>query len=51
MEENKQYISSVKMVNGSIYILKDIEAREALDNLFLEEYIISGGTAPIDEEN
>lgn len=45
-----KYISSVKLVDGSVYDIKDAEARKALDNLFLEELILDGGTAPIDEE-
>ena len=45
----KQYISSVKLVDGSVYDIKDAEARDALDNLFLEELILDGGPAPNEE--
>lgn len=48
--EEKKYISSVKLVDESVYNIKDIEARELLRLLFEEEVIIDGGGAPIDAE-
>lgn len=50
MDENKQYISSVKMVDGSVYNVKDAEAHVILDSLFNDELIIDCGGAPIDTE-
>ena len=47
--EEKQYISSVKMVDGSVYNIKDAEAHELLDSLFIDEIIIDCGGAPIDD--
>jgi hypothetical protein len=50
--EEKLYISRVKFAdNGSVYVIKDAEAREALENLFIDEFIISGGTAPTEDED
>lgn len=43
----KKHISSVKLVDGSVYEIKDIEARELLKLLFEEEIIIDCGKAPI----
>ena len=43
-----KYISSVKL-DGSVYNIKDTEARNILNNLFLEEIILDGGTAPSDD--
>lgn len=51
MAENK-YISKVAISddNGqSIYEIKDSEARNAIDNLFIEEIILNCGKAPIEE--
>ena len=45
----KKCISSVKMVDGSVYEIKDAEARALLSSLFSEEIIIDCGGAPIDE--
>ena len=45
---NKQYISSVKMTNGSVYNLKDVEARQTLNSLFDDELVIDCGGASID---
>lgn len=50
MDENTQYISSVKLVDGSVYNIKDAEVREMLASLFKDEIIIDCGGAPIDEE-
>lgn len=41
----EQYISSVQLVDGSVYQIKDAEAREVLDDLLTEEWILDGGTA------
>lgn len=50
--EEKLYISRVKLADsGPVYNIKDAEAREALDNLFIDEIIISGGTAPTEDED
>ena len=55
MEENKNYISRVKLPNNeNIYLLKDLEIRDLLDRLFvgenfssllLNELVIDCGTA------
>jgi hypothetical protein len=49
--DEKQYISSVKMEDGSIYMIKDKEAHEMFSNLFEGEIIIDCGGAPIDAIN
>lgn len=41
----EQYISSVQLVDGSVYRIKDAEAREVLDDLLTDEWILDGGTA------
>ena len=46
--DEKKYISSVKMVDGSVYNIKDAEVREMLADLLDEELIIDCGGAPID---
>ena len=46
--DEKRYISGVKMVDGSVYNIKDAEAHELLESLFTEEIIIDCGGAPID---
>ena len=46
MSENK-YLSSVKMVDGSVYNIKDAKVR---DTLFGNELIIDCGGAPLNEE-
>ena len=46
----KQYISSVKMPNGSVYHVKDTEMREALNDGFLNEVILDGGAAPTNDD-
>lgn len=45
MDEKQQYISSVKLVDGSVYNIKDAEIH---DLLFSDELIIDCGGAPID---
>ena len=44
MAEEKKYISSVKL-EGSVYQVKDTEAREALDNLFNGMLLLDCGTS------
>jgi hypothetical protein len=46
--DEKKYISSVKMVDGSVYNIKDAEAHVLLESLFNGEIIIDCGGAPID---
>ena len=48
--DEKQYISSVKLPDGSVYALKDVETREILKIIFDDELIIDCGGAPIDTE-
>lgn len=43
--DEKNYISSVKMVDGSVYNIKDAEIHALL---FSDELIIDCGGAPID---
>ena len=45
MDEIK-YISSVKLPDGSVYKLKDVETREILDSIFNDELIIDCGGVP-----
>ena len=48
--DEKNYISSVKLVDGSVYNIKDAEIREMLEDFLSDEIIIDCGGAPIDEE-
>lgn len=48
--DEKQYISSVKLPDNSVYELKDVEARDMLNSIFDDELIIDCGGAPIDSE-
>ena len=48
MDEIK-YISSIKMVDDSVYNIKDAEAQALLNRLFSEEIIIDCGGAPTEE--
>ena len=41
----EKHISSVQLVDGSVYRVKDAEAREVLDDLLTDEWILDGGTA------
>lgn len=48
MEEQKQYVSSVKLPDDKLYYLKDLELRQLIAELFIienGEYIINCGTA------
>jgi hypothetical protein len=47
MDEIK-YISSVKLPDGSVYKLKDVETREILDSIFNDELVIDCGGTPVD---
>ena len=44
--DKTQYISSVKLPDGSVYKLKDVETREILDSIFNDELIIDCGGSP-----
>ena len=44
--DEKHYISSVKLVDGSVYNIKDAEVREMLESFFSDEIIIDCGGAP-----
>lgn len=50
MDEIK-YISSVKLPDGSVYKLKDVETREILDSIFNDELIIDCGGVPQEIED
>ena len=45
MAEEKQYISRVKLVDGTTVEIKDQEARQTLDSLFTDTIILYCGTA------
>lgn len=45
MADEKQYISRIKLADGSTAEIKDQEARLALENLFVETIIFDCGTA------
>ena len=45
MAEEKKYISSVKLGEGSIYQIKDTEARAALDSLLNGMLLLDCGTS------
>lgn len=50
MAEDKKYISSVKIdldssKEATVYQIKDAEAREVLNDLLTDEWILDGGTA------
>ena len=51
MAEEKKYISSVKLGEGSIYQIKDTEARAALDNLFNDILLLDCGTSTTNIED
>ena len=44
MADEKQYISRVKLVNGTTVNVKDQEARSILDSLFTDTIILDCGT-------
>jgi hypothetical protein len=45
MDEQKKYISRVKLVDGTTAEIKDQEARSTLDSLFTDIIILNCGTA------
>ena len=52
MADEIKYISKLAIGNDenrSTYQIKDSEAREAIDNLFIDEIILDCGKAPIEE--
>jgi hypothetical protein len=49
MNEEKQYISRVKLVDGTTAEIKDQEARLTLDSLFTDVIILNCGTATDNE--
>lgn len=51
MAEEKRYISSVKLGEDSIYHIKDIEAREALDSLLDGTLLLDCGTSTINVDD
>ena len=44
MADEKQYISRIKLVNGTTMDIKDQEARSVLDSLFTDTFILDCGT-------
>ena len=45
MDEEKQYISRIKLVDGTTVDIKDREARSTLESLFADLIILDCGTA------
>ena len=45
MDEEKQYISRIKLEDGTTVDIKDREARLLLDSLFTDTVILDCGTA------
>jgi hypothetical protein len=45
MAEEKQYISRIKLIDGTTAEIKDQEARLVLDSLFTDMIIFNCGTA------
>ena len=50
MAEEKQYISRIKLTDGTTAEVKDQEARIILDHLFTDTIIFDCGGAPVDED-
>ena len=50
MADEKQYISRIKLVNGTTVNIKDQEARLALDSLFTDIIVLDCGSSDEDEE-
>ena len=44
MADEKQYLSRIKLVNGTTMDIKDQEARSVLDSLFTDTIILDCGT-------
>jgi hypothetical protein len=51
MDEQKKYISRVKLVDGTTAEIKDQEARLTLDSLFTDTIILDCGTAKDTDES
>ena len=51
MAEEKRYISSVKLGEDAVYHVKDIEAREALDNLWDNVLLLDCGTSTVNVDD
>lgn len=51
MSEEKQYISRVKLVDGTTAELKDQEARLTLDSLFTDTFILDCGTLELEDSS
>ena len=49
MAEEKQYISRIKLADGTTAEVKDQEARLTLDSLFTDITILDCGGAPVDD--
>ena len=49
MNEEKQYISRIKLADGTIVDIKDLEARDELDSLLTDVLILDCG-GPENEE-
>ena len=45
MNEEKQYISRIKLVDGTTVDIKDQEARLTLDSLFSDTVVLNCGTS------
>lgn len=50
MADEKQYISRIKLVNGTTVNIKDQEARLVLDSLFTDIIVLDCGSSDEDEE-
>jgi hypothetical protein len=51
MDKEKQYISRVKLADGTTAEIKDQEARSVLDSLFTDVIILDCGKAPLEEDD
>ena len=49
MADEKQYISRIKLADGTTAEIKDQEARLALENIFVDTIIFDCGTSEDDE--
>lgn len=50
MAEKKQYISRIKLADGTTAEVKDQEARIVLDSLFTDIIILDCGGVPADDD-
>lgn len=44
MADEKQYVSKIRLVDGTTVDIKDQEARSSLDSLFIDTIILDCGT-------